>query len=49
MKIAIMGFGVVGSGVGEVVTKNQETLISRCGEPVEIAHILDPRFSRQRI
>lgn len=43
MKIAIMGFGVVGSGVGEVVTKNQETLISRCGEPVEIAHILDLR------
>ena len=26
MKIAIMGFGVVGSGVGEVVTKNQEML-----------------------
>ena len=36
MKIAIMGFGVVGSGVGEVVTKNQETLISRCGEAIEI-------------
>lgn len=43
MKIAIMGFGVVGSGVGEVVVKNQETLISRSGEPIEIAHILDLR------
>ncbi len=43
MKIAIMGFGVVGSGVGEVVTKNQETLINKCGEPIEIAHILDLR------
>lgn len=43
MKIAIMGFGVVGSGVGEVVTKNQENLIKKCGEPVEIAHILDLR------
>ncbi len=43
MKIAIMGFGVVGSGVGEVVTKNQETLIKKCGEPIEIAHILDLR------
>lgn len=43
MKIAIMGFGVVGSGVGEVVTKNQATLIKKCGEPIEIAHILDLR------
>ncbi|MBO5955541.1 MAG: homoserine dehydrogenase [Clostridia bacterium] len=43
MKIAIMGFGVVGSGVGEVVTKNQDILIKKCGEPIEIAHILDLR------
>jgi homoserine dehydrogenase len=43
MKIAIMGFGVVGSGVGEVVTKNQANLIKKCGEPIEIAHILDLR------
>lgn len=43
MKIAIMGFGVVGSGVGEVVTKNQEMLVKKCGEPIEIAHILDLR------
>ena len=43
MKIAIMGFGVVGSGVGEVVTKNQEMLVKKCGESVEIAHILDLR------
>lgn len=43
MKIAIMGFGVVGSGVGEVVTKNRETLIKKCGEEIEIAHILDLR------
>lgn len=43
MKIAIMGFGVVGSGVGEVVTKNREMLIKKCGEPIEISHILDLR------
>ncbi len=43
MKIAIMGFGVVGSGVGEVVVKNQQMLIDKCGEPIEIAHILDLR------
>ncbi len=43
MKIAIMGFGVVGSGVGEVVTKNRDVLVKKCGEPIEIAHILDLR------
>ncbi len=43
MKIAIMGFGVVGSGVGEVILKNQQTLIKKCGEPIEVKHILDLR------
>ena len=43
MKIAIMGFGVVGGGVGEIVVKNQKTLIKKCGEPIEIKHILDLR------
>lgn len=43
MKIAIMGFGVVGSGVGEIVLKNQKGIARKCGEPVEISHILDLR------
>ena len=43
MKIAIMGFGVVGSGVGEIVLKNQKGIAAKCGENVEIAHILDLR------
>ncbi len=43
MKIAIMGFGVVGSGVGEIVTKNQDGIRKKCGESVEISHILDLR------
>ena len=43
MKIAIMGFGVVGSGVGEIVVKNQKGIQKKCGEPVEISHILDLR------
>lgn len=43
MKIAIMGFGVVGSGVGEIVLKNQKGIAEKCGEKVEIAHILDLR------
>lgn len=43
MKIAIMGFGVVGSGVGEVIAGGGEAMTHRAGEPLEIAHILDLR------
>lgn len=43
MKIAIMGFGVVGSGVGEIVKTSAESLKKRCGENIEIAKILDLR------
>ena len=43
MKIAIMGYGVVGSGVGEIVLKNRKGIIKKCGEPIEISHILDLR------
>ncbi len=43
MKIAIMGFGVVGSGVGEIIGIKNETMLRRSGEEIEIAHILDLR------
>ncbi|MDO5310396.1 MAG: homoserine dehydrogenase [Clostridia bacterium] len=43
MKIAIMGYGVVGSGVGEIISSSQESLKKRCGEEIEIASILDLR------
>lgn len=43
MKIAIMGFGVVGSGVGEIVSTSPDSLKKRCGEELEIAKILDLR------
>lgn len=43
MKIAIMGYGVVGSGVGEIISTTQESLKKRCGEDIEIASILDLR------
>ena len=43
MKIAIMGFGVVGSGVGEIISNSPDSLKKRCGEEVEIAKILDLR------
>lgn len=43
MKIAIMGFGVVGSGVGEVIAGGGEAMAKRAGEAPEVARILDLR------
>ncbi len=43
MKIAVMGFGVVGSGVGEIVSENQSVFMEKIGENIEIKHILDLR------
>ncbi len=41
--IAILGFGVVGSGVAEVITNNFDTIRTRIGEPLNIKYILDLR------
>jgi homoserine dehydrogenase len=41
--IAILGFGVVGGGVAELVTRNAEQIKSYLGCEVEIARILDLR------
>ena len=42
-KIAIMGFGTVGSGVLEVCRRNAASISRRAGEPVEVKYILDVR------
>ena len=42
-RIAILGFGVVGGGVAELITKNSEEIKSYLGCEVEIARILDLR------
>ena len=41
--IAILGFGVVGSGSAEVLTQNRELIAKHCGEEVNIKYILDLR------
>ena len=43
MKIGIMGFGVVGGGVGEIIAGSPDGLKARSGEKVEIGRILDLR------
>lgn len=41
--IAILGYGTVGSGVYEVIKKNQEIVSKNAGEAVKIKHVLDLR------
>lgn len=43
MKIAVMGYGTIGSGVVEVLKINQKKIAKRAGEPVEVKYILDLR------
>lgn len=43
MKVAIMGYGTIGSGVAEVLEVNQELLAERAGESLEVKYILDLR------
>lgn len=42
-KIAVMGFGVVGSGTVELLDKNKDIIKKRCGKDVELKYILDLR------
>ena len=43
VEIAIMGFGVVGSGVGEVLREHAESIARRAKEEIHIKYILDLR------
>ncbi|MBQ2900604.1 MAG: homoserine dehydrogenase [Agathobacter sp.] len=43
MKIAVMGYGTIGSGVVEVLEVNKDLIAERAGEPVEVKYILDLR------
>lgn len=51
MQIAIMGFGTIGSGVAEIILKNNKSIVKKSGHPsMEIAHILDIRdFSNHEL
>ena len=43
MKIAVLGYGTVGSGVVEVLTTNADTIEKKAGKPIEIKYVLDLR------
>ena len=39
MKIAVMGYGTIGSGVVDVLRINKEKITKRAGEPVDVKYI----------
>ncbi len=43
IKIAIMGFGTIGSGVYEVLEENRQILSQAAGQELEVKYILDLR------
>ena len=43
VKVAILGFGTVGSGVAEVLTRNRAVLAEKAGEEIRLKYILDTR------
>ena len=43
IQIALLGFGVVGSGTAEVLTKNRSLIEKHSGKQIEIKYILDLR------
>ena len=43
LTIALLGFGVVGSGTAEVITENQDRIRRATGDGIEIKYILDLR------
>lgn len=43
IKIAVMGYGTIGSGVVKVIGTNQESICKKVGEGIEVKYILDLR------
>lgn len=43
IKIAIMGYGTIGSGVVEVLDTNRESIAKRAGEEIDVKYVLDLR------
>ena len=45
IKIAVLGYGVVGSGVVEVIERNNAEISRKAGSEVAVKYILDLRDS----
>ena len=43
IKVAVMGYGTIGSGVVEVLSTNKESIAKRVGDTIEVKYVLDLR------
>ena len=43
VKIAVLGYGTVGSGVVEGIDRNHESINKRAGQDIEVKYVLDLR------
>ena len=43
IKVAVMGYGTIGSGVVEVLSVNKESIAKRVGDTIEVKYVLDLR------
>ncbi|MBE5950891.1 MAG: homoserine dehydrogenase [Lachnospiraceae bacterium] len=43
MKIAVLGYGTIGSGVVEAIETNRESIAKRAGKEIEVKYVLDLR------
>ncbi|MBO6015112.1 MAG: homoserine dehydrogenase, partial [Lachnospiraceae bacterium] len=43
VNVAVLGYGTVGSGIVEVIKKNQESVNKKSGTQIDVTHILDLR------
>ncbi len=48
VKIGLMGFGTVGSGVWTILQENRDKIIENCGCEIEISKVLVRNLSKQR-
>jgi homoserine dehydrogenase len=47
-KVAIIGFGTIGSGVAKLLLEQNERISRHVGRRVELVHVVDPDQTRQR-
>ena len=43
IKVAVMGYGTIGSGVAEVLEKNKDTIMHTVGQEISLKYVLDLR------
>ena len=43
IKVAILGYGTVGSGVFEIINENKELITANAGNEIEVKYVLDLR------